>query len=176
MASNTDTAPKEVKAELHEIQQRLGFMPNLVSALADAPAALDGYLVLNRAWNHSSFTAEERQIILLAASVVNSCRYCAALHTTMLKAMRTAPSTIAAIRSRITLQEPKRNALVKMTGDIVAGRGFASEGAKRDFLAAGYDTTALKELTVGVALATMGNYLDHLDPIPIDPALTIEAR
>ena len=71
--------------------------------------------------------------------------------------MRTAPATIAAIRNRITLQEPKRNALVKITGDIVAGRGFASEG-------------------VGIALATMGNYLDHLDPTPIDPALTIEAR
>lgn len=176
MADNIDTAPKGTKAGLHEIQKRLGFIPNLVSALADAPAALDGYLALNRAWNHSSFTAEERQIVLLAASVENSCRYCAALHTTMLKAMRTAPATIAAIRNRMALQEPKRNALVKITGDIVAGRGFASEGAKRDFLAAGYDATALKELTVGIALATMGNYLDHLDPTPIDPALTIEAR
>ena len=39
----------------------------------------------------------------------------------------------------------------KITGDIVAGRGFASEGAKRNFLAAGYDATALKELTVGIA-------------------------
>jgi alkylhydroperoxidase family enzyme len=65
---------------------------------------------------------------------------------------------------------------VKITADIVAGRGFASEGAKRNFLAAGYDATALKELTVGIALATMGNYLDHLDPTPIDPALTTEAR
>ena len=172
MAENIDTAPKGAKAGLHEIQKRLGFIPNLVSALADAPAALEGYLALDRAWNHSSFTAEERQIVQLAASVENSCRYCAALHTTMLKAMRTAPATIAAIRNRMALQEPKR----KITGHIVAGRGFASEGAKRDFLAAGYEATALKELTVGIALATMGNYLDHLDPTPIDPALTIEAR
>jgi AhpD family alkylhydroperoxidase len=176
MADNIDTAPKGANAGLHEIQKRLGFIPNLVSGLAHAPTALDGYLALDRAWNHSSFTAEERQIVLLAASVENSCRYCAALHATMLKAMRTAPATISAIRNRVALQELKRNALVKITRDIVAGRGFASEGAKRDFLAAGYNAIALKELTLGIALATMGNYLDHLDPTQIDPALANEAR
>ena len=175
MAHNS-IAPKAVKAGLHEIQERLGFIPNLVSALADAPTALDGYLALNRAWNHSSFSVEERQIVLLAASVENSCRYCTAAYTTALKSMRTDAATIAAIRNRMALQEPKRNALVKITRDIVAGRGLASEGAKRDFLAAGYETTALKELTVGIALATMGNYLDHLDPVAIDPAYAAEAR
>jgi hypothetical protein len=47
MADNIDTEPKGAKAGLHEIRKRLGFIPNLVSALADAPAALDGYLALN---------------------------------------------------------------------------------------------------------------------------------
>jgi AhpD family alkylhydroperoxidase len=116
MADNIGTAAKGTKAGLHEIQKRLGFIPNPVLGLADAPAALDGYLALDRACNHSSFTAEERQIVLLAASVENSCRYCAAVHTTMLKAMRTAPATIAAIRNRTALQEPKPNALVRSLG------------------------------------------------------------
>ncbi len=176
MASNIDTMPKGMKAGLYEIQHRLGFVPNLIWGLAQAPTALDGYLALDRAWERSSFTAEERQIVLLAASVENSCRYSAAVHTTMLKAMRAAAATISAIRNRVALQDPKQNALVRITRDIVAGRGFASEGAKRDFLTAGYDAIALKELTLGIALATMGNYLDHLDPTPIDPAIAIEAR
>lgn len=34
----------------------------------------------------------------------------------------------------------------------------------------------MMELTVGIALATMGNYLDHLDPIALDPAYAAEAR
>ena len=83
MADNVDTAPKGSKAGLHEIQNRLGFIPNLVSALADAPAALEGYLALDRAWNHSSFTAEERQIVCLprpwrtvAATAQQSTRRC----------------------------------------------------------------------------------------------------
>ena len=176
MASNFVAAPKVMNAELREIRKELGFIPNLLVALDRVPMALGGYLALSRAWRCSSFTVEERQVVLLAASVENSCRYCVAVHTTMLKAMRSDMATIAAIRNRMAVPEPKRNALVKITRDIVAGRGLASENAKREFLAAGYDATALKELTVGIALATMGNYLDHLDPTPIDPALTIEAR
>lgn len=163
-------------AKFLDVRRRLGFVPNLVSTLANTPMVLNGYLALDRAWSQSSFTPKERQIILLAASVENGCRYCAAAHATTLKAMRTAPATISVIRNRTASPEPNRNALVAITREIVAGRGFASESAKRDFLAAGYDATALKELTVGIALATMGNYLDHLDPIAIAPVFAAEAR
>jgi AhpD family alkylhydroperoxidase len=158
------------------IAKGLGFVPNLISTFAGSQAALGAYLALDQAWSRTSFGSKERQIVLLAASVENGCRYCAAAHATMLKAMRVDAETVAVIRNRAPLADPKWNTLVAMTREIVGGRGFVAEAAKRDFLAAGYDTTALMELVVGVALATMGDYLDHLNPIPIDPAFAAEAR
>ena len=170
-----DTAPDAEPAKLRKSRKPLGFMPNLISTFAGSSAALRGYLALDWAWNQSSFSSKERQIILLAVSVENSCRYCAAAHATTLKAMRTDAATIAAIRKRELLPDPKQNALVAIAREIVVGRGFASESSKRNFLAAGYGSAALMELIVGVALAAMGNYLDHLNPISIDRAFVAEA-
>lgn len=170
-----DAAPKAQKANLRGSRKRLGFMPNLISTFAASPPALRGYLALDRAWSRSAFSSKERQIVLFAVSVENSCRYCAAAHATVLKAMRTDAATVAAIRRREPLPDPKQNALVAIAREIVAGRGFASESTKRDFLAVGYGSTALMEVILGVALATMGNYLDHLNPISIDSAFAAEA-
>jgi AhpD family alkylhydroperoxidase len=49
---------------------------------------LKGYLALDTAWEKSSFSALERQLIFLAASVEHRCRYCIASHATVLKGLK----------------------------------------------------------------------------------------
>ena len=88
-------APDGSKEGLRSIQKRFGFIPNLMATLANSPAVLNGYLALDAAWENSSLTREERQIVLLTASVENKCRYCVAAHVTGLKAMRLDAGAIA---------------------------------------------------------------------------------
>ena len=166
-----ESAPQGSKVILQAIQKRNGFISNLLATFATSPALLNGYVGLDTAWEESSsFTAQERQLIFLAASVENRCRYCVAAHATELKGLRVNPEHIQAVRNREPLGDPRLDALVRLTRELVAERGFVAPKTWERFVAAGFDEEALLEVLIGVALKIISNYLDNLTPIAIDAA------
>ncbi len=171
-----ETAPAGSKETLQSIQKGFGFIPNLMATFANSPAVLNGYMGLEAAWSKSSLTLKEQQLILLATSVENNCRYCTAAHSTILKSMmRVDAEIVRAVRSKSSIQDSKLNALVQFTREVVAERGYASENVKAAFLKAGYNEVTMMEVLIGIALKTISNYLDHLNPTPIEAAFASEA-
>jgi len=117
----------------------------------------------------------ERQIVLLAASVENSCNYCRAAHSTVLKAFLHVPAeVVSAVRSNVPVSDPKLNSLVALTKEIVSERGHVRAQVLQNFLAAGYRKDQVLEVLVGIALKTMSNYLDHISPTELDQAFQSE--
>jgi uncharacterized peroxidase-related enzyme len=170
-----ESAPQGSKATLQAIEKRNGFIPNLMAIFASSPALLNGYVGLDTAWQKSSFSALERQLILLAASVENRCRYCIATHATALKGLKVNRQCIQAVRNRGSLGNQRLDALVTLTRELVLERGCVAPNTRRRFVAAGFDEVALMEVLIGVALKVMSNYLDNLAPIAIDAAFRGEA-
>jgi uncharacterized peroxidase-related enzyme len=170
MRQTIESAPQGSKMTLQAIQKRNGFISNLMATFASSPTLLNGYVGLDTAWEESSFTAQERQLIFLAASVENRCRYCVAAHATELKGLRVNPEYIQAVRNRDTLGDPRLDALVTLTRELVAERGFVAPKTWERFVAAGFNEVALLEVLIGVALKIISNYLDNLSPIAIDAA------
>lgn len=171
-----ESAPEGSKATLENIKKGFGFIPNLMATFANSPAVLNGYMGLDAAWEKSSLTPKERHIILLTTSVANKCPYCIAAHSTILKGMmKVDPSIVKAIRSGEALNDHKLNALVQFTKEVVVERGYVSERTKANFIEAGYQASTMMEVLVGVALKTISNYLDHLNPTTIDDAFKGEA-
>lgn len=171
-----ESAPAESKATLQAIQKGFGFIPNLMGTFANSPAVLNGYMGLDAAWSKSSLTQKEQQLILLATSVENNCGYCTAAHSTILKGMMKVDAEIVkAVREKRSLNDPKLDALVKFTKELVSERGYVSENSKQKFLSAGYTEVSMMEVLVGVALKTISNYLDHLNATPLDQAFQGEA-
>jgi AhpD family alkylhydroperoxidase len=112
---------------------------------------------------------------LLAASVENSCRYCTAAHSTVLKAFMHVPAeVVSAVRSNQPLPDPKLNSLVVLTREIVSERGHVGAQTIENFLAAGCRKGQILEVLIGVALKTMSNYLDHISPAELDQAFQAE--
>jgi uncharacterized peroxidase-related enzyme len=170
-----ETAPEGSKETLTNIQKGFGFIPNLMATFANSPAVLNGYMGMDAAWEKSSLTPKERQIILLATSVQNHCDYCKAAHSTILKGpMKVEAELVNAVRAGTTLSDAKLNALVKFTREVVAERGYASENTKSELLKQGYDEVQMIEVIVGVALKTVSNYMDHLNPVEIDAEFKAE--
>ncbi|HJE67963.1 carboxymuconolactone decarboxylase family protein, partial [Pseudomonas oryzihabitans] len=66
-----DQASAETQTALQGIQKGLGFLPNAFATLAHSPAALKGYLALAQALGRSGLSAQEREVVALAASAVN---------------------------------------------------------------------------------------------------------
>ncbi len=77
-----ESAPEASRPILDKAQKTLGFVPNLYGVLAESPATLEAYVTLGSILDRSaSFTATERQIVLLTASFENGCDYCMAAHS-----------------------------------------------------------------------------------------------
>ena len=170
-----EAAPEKSRPLLEKIQKSFKFIPNLFGVFANSPVLLEGYLGLEGVFEKGSLSAVERQIVLLAASVENSCKYCTAAHSTLLKAFLHVPSdVVSAVRSNQPVSDPKLNALVALTKEIVSERGHVGAQTIENFLAAGYRKDQILEVLVGVALKTMSNYLDHISPTELDPAFQAE--
>lgn len=170
-----ETAPSASKETLTAIQQGFGFVPNLMATFANSPAVLNGYIAMDAAWEKSSLSPKERQLILLTASVQNNCNYCKAAHSTVLKGMMKVDSELVAnVRDGKPISDPKLNALVSFTREVVSERGYVSENTKSEFLLRGYTEVQMMEVIVGVALKTVSNYIDHLNPVEIDQAFSSE--
>ena len=170
-----DNAPEKSRPLLEKIQKSFKFIPNLFGVFANSPVLFEGYLELEGTFEKGTLSAVERQIVLLAASVENSCRYCTAAHSTLLKSFMHVPAeVVSAIRSNQPLPDPKAHALVALTKEIVAKRGHVGEQTVDNFLAAGYRKDQVLEVLMGVALKTMSNYLDHISPTELDAAFQAE--
>ncbi len=164
-----ETAPEKSRPLLQKVQKSFKFIPNLYATFANSPALLEGYLALEGVFEKTSLTAVERHVVLLAASVENSCKYCTAAHSTVLKAFLHAPAdVVSAVRSNQPLSDPKLNALVTLTKEIVSERGHVRAETIENFLVAGYRKDQVLETLIGVALKTMSNYLDHISPTELD--------
>lgn len=174
---NANTAPEASKALLETVQRNFGFIPNLFGAFANAPAFLSGYLALDGAYGRAGLSPLERQVVLLAASVENDCRYCMAAHSTLLKGpLKVSGDAVEAIRMGKALSDTKLEALVRLTKEMVDARGHVAAETINQFVAAGYRKEQVLEVLVGVALKVMSNYTYHLTQVEVDGAFAAEAR
>lgn len=168
-------APDASKPVLEGIQKGFGFIPNLMATFANSPEMLRGYLALDAEWEKTSFTPQERNLVLLTASLENDCSYCIAAHSTIAKAFQKVPAeAVTAIRNGVPTGEEKTDALVALVRELVSQRGHAGPETIERFLAAGFTKPQVMELLMGLALKTMSNYLDHINPAPLDAAFASE--
>jgi alkylhydroperoxidase family enzyme len=110
-------------------------------------------------------------------SVENHCNYCAAAHSTIAKSVLQTPAeVVAAVRDNTPVPDAKLNALVTLARELVREPGYAKDKTIQKFLAAGYKKDQVMELLLGIALKTISNCVDHISPIPLDPAFAAESK
>ncbi|MEM8985489.1 MAG: carboxymuconolactone decarboxylase family protein [Pseudomonadota bacterium] len=166
----TDTAPDASRPVLEGVQNKYGFAPNLFKVFAEAPATIQAYAQLSDAFQKTSLSATEQQVVLLTASLLNECNYCMAAHSTVAKGAGVPDDILTALRDAEPLPDAKLDALRKFTAVIVQKRGWASEEDIDAFVSAGYGKGAILEVITGVALKTISNYTNHIAETPVDDA------
>ena len=164
----TDSAPDASKELLGAAQDKYGFVPNLMGTLAEAPAALKAYLSVGEAFEGSSLTLQEQQVVILTVSYLNECAYCMTAHSAVAKMVGLPDGEISALREGLPLSDAKLEALRTFAGILGEKRGWASEEDVAAFLAAGYNRAQILEVIVGIAFKTMSNFTNHLADTPID--------
>jgi uncharacterized peroxidase-related enzyme len=166
-----ETAPEASRPALEHVEQVFGFVPNLMGALANAPAAAKGYHALIFEFTKSSLTPQEQQLVLLAVSVENKGHYCTLAHSAAAKLRAHVPAeVVSAVCNNEPVADAKFNALISLTRELVREKGHADPKLVEAFITAGYRKEQILEVLLGIAVKAISNYLDHLSPIEIDTA------
>ncbi len=169
------TAPEKARPILDGAKKKYGFVPNLMGALAEAPAALEAYVTLSDILARSSLTPTEREVLTIAVSAQNDCAYCVAAHSTVAAMHNMPEDVIAALRDGRPIDDARLEALRRFAETLVEKRGWADEDDVQAFLAAGLTRQKALEVVLAVAFKTLSNYTNHLVDTPLDAAFAPRA-
>jgi len=168
--ANPDQAEPLARERLEEALNKLGFIPNMYTVMANSPGLLDTYIHgYNRFREGSGFTAPEQEVVLLAISRENGCTYCVAAHSFLADKMSSVPLAVTnAIRDGGQIPDAKLASLHDFTRTMVTKRGLPSRAEVEAFLAAGYSERHILEIVLAIAVKTLSNYANHLFHTPVD--------
>jgi len=169
-----DNAPEAIADTLADVRARYGFLPNLYRYFAHAPGLLKGYLALSDLFAQGSFSAMERNVVMLAVSRENACHYCVAVHSSVADMQRDDTAVTDAIRNGTPIGDPRLEALRRLAQALVRGRGLADEEVAT-FLEVGYEPHQVLEVVLGIGLKTLSNTTNHLVATPLDPVFAKRA-
>ena len=165
---NPESATGKAKELLGAVKAKLGLVPNMTRAMANAPAVLDGYLSFSGALGQgTSLTAKQREQIALAVGQANECDYCLAAHSTIGKMVGLSAEQILDSR-RGTAVDPKSEAVISLARKLVAERGRVSNADLAEARAAGLDDADIAEIVANTALNIFTNYFNHVTETEID--------
>jgi AhpD family alkylhydroperoxidase len=172
---NADSIPEGSKPLIEAVSQKFGFVPNLMTALAVSPAALEAYLTLAALAAKTSFTPAEQHAGALIISQKNGCTYCLAAHGTLGKSVGLDDATIVALQTGADLPSARLEALRTLLLSSLETRGFPTPAAIEAFKAAGFTDTQLSESVLLLTWKTLSNYTNHLYNTPIDAQFAANA-
>ena len=166
------SATGKAKELLDAVQAKLGMVPNMTRTMANAPAALEGYLGLSGALAKGSLPAKLREQIALTVSERNGCDYCLAAHTTIGKMVGLSQEQILDSRHG-TAVDSKTDAVLRFAAQIVDKQGRVDEAELKAVREAGVSDAAIIEIVANVALNVFTNYFNNVAQSDIDfPAAT----
>ena len=171
-----ENAQGKAKQLLDGVQKSLGMTPNIMRALANAPAALEAYIGLLKSLEGASFDGKTREAVALATSGANGCDYCAAAHTALGKLHGLSDEEARAnLRGRSV--DPERAAALQLARAIVEKRGWVNDLDLERARQAGLGDQQITEIVALVAATTFSNYFNHIAQTEIDfPPVPLDHR
>jgi uncharacterized peroxidase-related enzyme len=161
------SATSKSRQLLEAVQSKFGVVPNLTRVLANAPAALKGYLDFSGALAGGNLTAKVREQISLAVAESNLCAYCLSAHTFIGSKLGLTEGEIADAR-HANSATGKTDAILKLARSVVIQRGEVSDSDFASARASGLNDGEIVETIANVALNVFTNYMNHVARTVVD--------
>jgi uncharacterized peroxidase-related enzyme len=161
------TASPEQQQLLASVKKAMGGVPNLISTLAQSPAAASAYLAFNGALAKGSLDPKLREQIALVVGETNSCDYCVAAHTMLgQKAGLTKEETLNARGG--TSVYPRNAAALAFAAKVVKDRGIVGDEDIAGLHEHGFTDGDIAEIVANTALNIFTNYFNHVAGTVVD--------
>ncbi|WP_112238309.1 carboxymuconolactone decarboxylase family protein [Kribbella monticola] len=153
------SADETVREPLEILQQAFGFVPAAAGLMANSAPLLNTFFsAFGLFRNTGTFTAAERQVLLLSNAVANRSEWAVAFHTLEALADGVEPEAVEALRRGELPADPRMAALSQLTRALIENRGHLDDADVSTFEAAGFTAEQLLEAITGVAISAMTNY------------------
>jgi alkylhydroperoxidase family enzyme len=151
-----ESAPEKSKPTLHGMQEKFGFLPNIMGTMAENPVLLNGFAATFGSFHGGSFDECEKQVLLLTNAVTLKCPWTIAAHSTFAIEDGVPGGDVKAIRDGKLPVERKYAALSQFTRTLMESKGNATEADIDRFISAGYSRAQIFEvvLCIGISMTT----------------------
>lgn len=164
-----DTAPEPSRPLVNASQRQFGFVPSPVARAARSPALLKYLLSGFGAFDHSSLSHAEREVVAFTVAFENECHYCMALHSAALEREPRLTALREALRAGAPLVDAKLEAIRLFARGVLRDRGRVDEATWEAFTNAGYGEEHALDVVLGVGLYMLSTTTNILTQAPLDP-------
>jgi uncharacterized peroxidase-related enzyme len=156
-----DKATGKSKEILESVQKAMGGkLPNMLKAMANAPAVLQGYTQLAAAVGSEKLLPKLRHRLAILVAQQNDCTYCMSAHVAMAKAAGLSDDEVSKAR-KAEADDPKMSAALTFARAIVEKVGGVTDQDWQGVKAAGYSDEEAVEIFEAVALSYFTNIINR---------------
>ena len=159
----TKDGEDQVKNYLEIVQQKLGFIPNVLAAFAKFPKQFEGFTKLYNALmlGESGLTKLEREMIAVTVSSENHCFYCLVAHGSAVRELSNDPQLGERIAANFKSAElpKKQEELLNFTKKLTKDPSEICENDRKKLRNVGYTDRDIWDISAIVGLFNMTNRL-----------------
>ena len=159
----TKDGEDQVKNYLEIVQQKLGFIPNVLAAFAKFPKQFEGFTKLYNALmlGESGLTKLEREMIAVTVSSENHCFYCLVAHGSAVRELSKDPQLGERIAANFRSAElpKKQEELLNFTKKLTKDPSEIVENDRKKLRDVGYTDRDIWDISAIVGLFNMTNRL-----------------
>ena len=159
----TKDGEDQVKNYLEIVQQKLGFIPNVLAAFAKFPKQFEGFTKLYNALmlGESGLTKLEREMIAVTVSSENHCFYCLVAHGSAVRELSNDPQLGERIAANFRSAElpKKQEELLNFTKKLTKDPSEIVENDRKRLRDVGYSDRDIWDISAIVGLFNMTNRL-----------------
>ena len=159
----TKDGEDQVNNYLEIVQQKLGFIPNVLAAFAKFPKQFEGFTKLYNALmlGESGLTKLEREMIAVTVSSENHCFYCLVAHGSAVRELSNDPQLGERIAANFRSAElpKKQEELLNFTKKLTKDPSEIGENDRKKLRDVGYTDRDIWDISAIIGLFNMTNRL-----------------
>lgn len=160
--------PEDASDSTKEAFKKLVLVPNLLCIMANSDVVIEAFANHNANLDKYKLSTRHRKAITLAVSQFNDCNYCIALHTSNAIDSGILTSEECLDARRMKSPEPKMNALLELTKEILENRGRVGDEIIEKVKRHGFDDQDIVEAIATISLIIQANYTANVARPEID--------
>jgi len=163
------------RAVLEHVAGQFGSVPPAAARMAHSPALFAAFQAGLAAFEQTSLTPLEREVVVLVLARDIECDVCVGIHTAIAVGLGERALARALVEGRAPA-DPKLAALARFAEDLWARRGDVQRDPWEAFLAAGYTRVQALEIVIGVGTYVTSTFANRLTGAHTRTRITPDSR